>query len=72
MNIQSTLRKIYNKIKYIQIEEDDLTPENFGAGAFNAGMLYSAKLFMKCYNGEMTEEELNVELAKLESAEVVN
>ena len=30
MNIQSTLRKVYDKIKYIQIEEGDLTADNFG------------------------------------------
>ena len=72
MNIQSTLRKVYNKIKYIQIEEGDLTADNFGEAAFRAGQLDSAKLFMKIYNGELGDEDLEMELAKLEPTEAMN
>ena len=72
MNIQSNLRKIYNKIKSLQIEEDNLDADNFGQAAYYAGMLDASKLFMKLYNGELSEEEVDRELAKLEPTESVN
>ena len=72
MNIQSNLRKLYNKIKYLQIDADDFTSENFSRGIYYAGMLDASKLFMKLYNGELTQEEIDFEIAKLEPAEVVN
>ena len=65
MNIQSTLSKIYNKIKHLQVE--DVDSDNFVQGAYFAGMLDSAKLFMKTYNGELTDEEIREELAKLDN-----
>ena len=72
MNIQANLRKIYNRIRRLQIPEDDITADNYGQGAYFAGMLDSAKLFMKLYNGELTETQIEIELAKLEPTESVN
>ena len=68
MNIQAVERKIYNKVKFLQIPEDDITPVNFGAASYYAGMLDMGKLLIKCHNGELTEEEVRIELAKLDSA----
>jgi hypothetical protein len=68
MNIQATERKIYNKVKFLQIPEDEVTSENFGASAYYAGMLDMGKLLIKCHNGELTDEDVRVELAKLDNA----
>jgi hypothetical protein len=70
MNIQQELRKAYNTIKSLQIEE--LTSENFGRAAYLAGMLDSAKLFFGLYNGEFSEERLEAELRRIKQEEVIN
>lgn len=63
MNIQGNLRKLYNNIKNLQIEE--VTPENFGRASYLAGMLDSAKIFINLYNGDLTEERLDWEIHQL-------
>ena len=65
MNIQSVLSKVYNTVKFSQIPEDEVTAENFGRASYMAGMLDSAKIFMKIYNGEVDEREVEYEMAKL-------
>jgi len=72
MNITAIERKIYNKVKYLQIPEDELTSVNFGEAAFRAGQLDMAKLLMSLRNGELSEEQVRIELAKLDSVEAVN
>ena len=72
MNIQSNFEKIYTKIKHGQIDESDLTPENFGEAAFRAGQLDMAKFLIKLYEGQLSDEEFNIELALLEPVEAVN
>ncbi len=68
MNIAAIERKIYNKVKFLQISEDELTEANFLAAAYYAGMLDMGKLMVKCHNGELTEETVRIELAKLDNA----
>lgn len=65
MNIQSNLRKLYNNLKNLQIEEKDITAENFGRASYLAGMLDSAKIFMNLYNGDLSEERLEWEISQL-------
>jgi hypothetical protein len=65
LNIQSTLRKVYNNLKNLQIPEEDITAENFSRASYLAGMLDSAKIFMNIYNGDVTEERLEWELRQL-------
>ena len=72
MNIDSNIRKVYNKSKYNQIDEDDLTAENFGEAAYRAGQYDMAKLLIKLFKGELTDNDLEMELAKLEPTEAVN
>ena len=73
MNITAEERKIYNKVKHLQIAEDDITPVNFGLAAFRAGQLDMAKLLMKLRNGELSEYQLRTEVATLDNhTEMVN
>ena len=72
MNIEAQLSKVHNAIKSAQIEEDDLTPENFSEGAFMAGAYWASKVFNKIRNGELTEYEVKVELAKTINSSVIN
>ena len=66
VNIQSSLRKLYNTVNRKQIDEKDITAENFSRAAYMAGMLDSAKIFIKLYNGELSDEQFNYELNQLE------
>ena len=70
MNITAIERKIFNKIKHNQIEEIDST--NFGEAAFRAGQLDMAILLMNLRNGELSEHQVEQEMAKLETVEMVN
>lgn len=73
MNIQKELSKLYNVIKYLQISEDEITAENVMKASYYAGMQDSAKMFMNIYNGDLTQHQVDVEIAKLkESSAVVN
>ena len=68
MNIAAQERKVYNKIKFLQIPEDELTPENFAAAAYYAGILDGLKIITPVHRGELTDHQVDVELAKLDSA----
>ena len=72
MNVNAALRKVYNKIKYLQIPEEEIDSVNAAAATYYAGMEDSAKLFMNIYLGEISESQLEEELAKLEPMESVN
>ena len=72
MNIQSNLRKLYNVIKKLQIPDESMTTGNASRAIYLAGMLHSAKLFIKLYNGELSDETLEFELKELQQEEVVN
>jgi len=68
LNIQKTLFKVYNIIKGYQIK--DVTPENITRAAYMDGMLDSAKIFFKIYNGELSEEGVDLEMKRFK--ETVN
>lgn len=70
MNTQSTLRKIYNNIKNLQIPDEEVVPENMTRAVYMAGMLDSAKIFIKVYNGELSEEGVELEMNRFK--EIVN
>ena len=72
MNITAVEKRAYSKLKLLQISEDELTAENFGTAAYNAGMLYMANFLMRLRGGELTQKEADLELAKLEPMEAVN
>ena len=72
MNIQSILSRIYNTIRFNQIPEEEVQPHNITRMIYMAGMLDASKLFMSVYNDEVTEQEIEVELAKLKRWESVN
>ena len=72
MNLTAVERKIWNKIKHLQIPESEITPVNFGAASFYAGAEYMCKLIMNLRNGDLTEQQVDIELAKLIPMETVN
>jgi len=72
MNVQSNLRKVYNVIKKLQIEDKDVTALNVSRAVYMSGMLHSAKIFMNLYNGDLTETTLEYELQELQKEEAVN
>jgi len=65
VNISAAFREIHNAVKYIQIAEKDLTEENFGEAAFKAGQYDMSKILTNLYNGDITERQLKIEIAKL-------
>ena len=69
MNIQQVLRKVYNQVRSYQIPETDVKPENFARAIYMAGMLDSAKIFIKIYNGELSEHQIDMEMAKYRNYE---
>ena len=72
MNVPAEYKKIFGKVERLQIAEEDLTIENFSEASFRAGQLDMAKLLMNLSNGDLSDEEYNFELAKLEPSESVN
>jgi len=68
MNIQDKLFKIYNIVKY-NFEEYNKNPEKDGETAaraiYYAGAYNTAKLFLKTYQGEFDEREIDFFLKKL-------
>ena len=72
MNVSAAERKVFNKIKYLQIPEDEITADNFGIAAFRAGQYDMAKFLMQLRNGELSDQQFNIELAKLEPMRMVN
>ena len=72
MNVSSTGKKVYSKLRHLQIEEDDLNADNFSEAAYRAGQYDMAKFFIKLYDGELNNEQVEIELAKLEPTEAVN
>lgn len=72
MNITSNLFRLYNVIKKLQIPDEKMTSENASRAIYLAGMLHSAKLFIKLYNGELTETTLDHELKELQQEELLN
>ena len=69
MNIQQTLSKVYNQVKSFQIKDEDVLPGNFTRAIYMQGMLDSAKIFMKIYNGELTEQQIDLEMSKYKNYE---
>ena len=72
MNIQGTLRRVYNKIKNLQIPDGEISNENLSRAIYLTGMLDSAKIFMNIYNGDLSEGDLEEELKRLEYEEIPN
>lgn len=73
MNISAAFRQIHNAVKHIQIPEGELNSENFGEAAFKAGQYDMSKIYTNLYNGDLSEHQLKIEIAKLKTmGETIN